>query len=340
MIGGQRHDVSIASDERVQTTQQRPDRLIEVRVHVLHFLAVGTERVADQVGARETDGEHVGARVTAKLHRFDERGGEAAKVGVGERAALPLGAKGRVRSLAAAFEHVRECRGPAARRRFARRIVRMTVVRWRKETLPRASVVGVHRMIREVGSYGRRRAIAEHRRGFPAVERLAEPGRRVGAVSSEHDGAAILERQCHDVSAAFSSHEIGERRHGELMRAVAAFHRLAVADVVRVAVGRTGHLAPGVAIPPGILNDAVRAWKRSRRHRRMTGARHGRQVRIGRAPEPGAARDHPLETAGPFRLKPIDVIGAHLIHDEQHRQFWRRPAGEPQSRRDRARLVR
>src|SRR5262249_48149836 len=47
------------------------------------------------------------------------------------------------------------------------------------------------------------------------------------------------------------------------------------------------------------------------------------EVRVGSAPKPRALLHQPLESGGPVVLEPRDVVGAHLIDDENHRELRR-----------------
>ena len=47
------------------------------RTEILDLLAVGSERMPDEIRRRETDAQHVGARVVSELERFRERGAHA-----------------------------------------------------------------------------------------------------------------------------------------------------------------------------------------------------------------------------------------------------------------------
>ena len=129
VIGAEPHDPLILADDRVELIEERADRLVQVRVHVLDLVAARAEGVADEVGAREADREHVGALMFAELQRLHERRGEASEVRVGKRAALPLREVRRVGLVGGAFQHMREAARPSLRRRFADAFVRAGVRR-------------------------------------------------------------------------------------------------------------------------------------------------------------------------------------------------------------------
>ena len=140
------HHVFVAADEDVQPIEQRANRPIEVREHVLHLLAARPEGMTDQIGTRKTDAEDVDAAVFPELQRLDERRGEPAEIRVGVRAGLPLRAKLEVRFAAAALEHVWERRCPSRRRRLGQAVVWALIFRVGQQTRPGFAVVGVDRV--------------------------------------------------------------------------------------------------------------------------------------------------------------------------------------------------
>ena len=51
VVGRERRNPLIASDQRVQTLEQRRERPIEVEIEILNLLAARSERMADEIGA-------------------------------------------------------------------------------------------------------------------------------------------------------------------------------------------------------------------------------------------------------------------------------------------------
>ena len=327
MIRGERDDVGVATDERVDPIEQRPERSIELREHVLHFLAVRPERVSGQIEAREADGEQIAALVLAETQRLDERRGKPAQIRIRVRAALPLNVEVGVGCDARALEDVRKPSRPAARRRLPRNIVRRLIARLGQQARPRLAVVGVDRVrVDERFHLGNRRC-RERRRGGPPIERGVQPRDGVAAVPGEHDRAAILQRERHDVRRELAPHFVREARHLEPIAAVAACGRLAVSDVSRGRIFGARHRLLAVAIPPRVLHYAVRLWPRAARDSGVSDARDRGEVRIGGVAKPRPARDEALQPAVPVRFEPIDVIGAHLIDHQQDDQFRRTRRG-------------
>ena len=189
-----------------------------------------------------------------------------------------------------------------ARRRFARGIVRPRIGRRGQLLRPGFSQVGRDRVRVEERLDHRHRRLAVDRRGHPSVHRGAEPRDRVAAVSGEHDRAAILERQRDDARLPLRAHHVGEGRHLQPVGAVSRRRGRAVLHVRDPRILVAQHLLPGVAIPPGVLEDPVRVRERAGGDGGVAGARDGRQVGIGglrkrRRPPRACASAHPSTRA-------------------------------------------
>jgi hypothetical protein len=61
--------------------------------------------------------------------------------------------------------------------------------------------------------------------------------------------------------------------------------------------------------------------KRAGSDRGVAGAGDGVQIGVRGARKPRAFGDEPFQAGGPFTLKMVHVVGAHLIDDDQHRKF-------------------
>src|SRR5205814_10190815 len=135
-VGRERRNPLIASDQRDQTLEPRRERLIEVEIEILNLLAARSERMADEIGAREAHPEEIGPIMPTELEPLDQCGGKAADKRVGERAAQPLREKAVVGLSHRALQRVRKRRRPPGRRRLAGAIVGGRIARWRKEAVP------------------------------------------------------------------------------------------------------------------------------------------------------------------------------------------------------------
>ncbi len=284
-------------------------------VHVLDLLAARPERVPDQIGAREADAEEIGSVVRAEREPVDQRRGHPRDVRVGERAALPLtvvlGAR-----LAVAVQRVRERRRPAFRRAFAEAVVGVAIVRRRQHPLPGLAVIGVDPVGGHEGAHLRYRRLRVGDRRFPS-EIVGEPADRLAAMPREHDGAARLERQGHDVRA-LAPHLVGERRDRQVGRTCSGVARApGVGHLASLRIIGAGDDRRAAAIEPGVRDNPVRVRIGAGRYGCVPRARQRRQVRIGGAREPGAFVDQTMKPGRPVAMETFDVVGAHLVdHDE------------------------
>src|SRR5206468_2783910 len=116
--------------------------------------------------------------------------------------------------------------------------------------------------------------------------------------------------------AALGPQRIAERRYLETIRAVAALDCGAVSNIGYTWIFSARHLLAPVAVPPDVLDHAVCVRERAGHDRRVPGAGERLEVGVGGVPDPRPVRQQPLEAAGPVAPKPIDVIGPHLIDDD------------------------
>ena len=98
--------------------------------------------------------------------------------------------------------------------------------------------------------------------------------------------------------------------------------------------GAAGERGARSAVPPRVVDHPVRMRQRAGANRRVTGARHGHQIRIARVLEHHALIEQRAESVPPVAVELLEIVRAQLIDDEGHEQP-RRVARRGSVRRDR-----
>ena len=293
-------------------------RLVQVRVHVLHLVAARTERVADEIGAREADREHVGAVVFAELQRLARAPRQTGR-GTRRRTGCAPTARSSVAVglVAGAFQHVREAARPSRGGASPTPSSGPEYDAAGRHAVPGLAEVGGHRVGVDERLHRRHRLVANTGRGLPAVERLGQPGDRVAAVAGEHDRAARLERQRRR-RAPFAARRIWSVKVGTCRRYALSppVTGDAVADVFRRSDPRCRSSACALRDPTR-RSGTRRACAGTIRSKSSRGRRRspssGTDTRPAGTTRPG---HHPLQAAGPLAVEAVDVVGAHLIDDD------------------------
>ena len=154
-----------------------------------------------------------------------------------------------------------------------------------------------------------------------------EPGSGIGFVTRHGDGRASLQRKRDHTrrAAGLKFQFFRKRRHGHAQGGVRSLRSgSGITDVFYfgVRVGGAGDHPLVLAVPPGVGDHAVSGRKGSGGNRGVadTGLRGG--VGIRSLAEPRAFFDQALEAAGPLTEEFVHIVGAHLVHDQEHNELW------------------
>ena len=317
VIAGQGDDVARAADLAVERREERSERRVEPQQHVLHFVALRSEVVADQIERRETDAQVVRAGARPEVQRLDRRLAETFEVRVGKRALFPrLVALARLHPVT--LERMRERGRPEGWRALAASGIVIQVERGRLFRRPRGAQVGGDRVRAGEALDERHRGRGVRGGRDEAACRCVVPGDRRRAMSREHDRGPLLHRESDDAGrdGRLGAELVGEGRRRQPRGALASAHGIPVTDrrlrrVVRAVDGLAAR-----AVPPRIAGDAVRARERTGGDGRVARAGDGVGVGVERLLEPGARVDQAAQAARPLVPVLQHVVGAHLVDDE------------------------
>ena len=276
------------------------------------------------VGRREADRQIVSAGTRAEIERVDGGDRQAGDVLVSQRAAAPERVEVAIGRPALPRDRVGK-RGRLSVRR------RVSAVRRGR---PYLSQRRVHRMRADEFVDKGYRGLGERGRGRPDVAGV-EPGDGIGALSRQWHCGAGLHGECGHARrrVLLQTQLVSQRRDQQRAWAMLLACARAVGDGRHAGVRGAAHAASGHWVPPAVQQDAVRGRDGAGRDGRMPGA--GQRAEIGDLglPEDGALVEEPAQPGRPLAAVPLESVGAHLVHGQDHDERRRRRLCKDKDRR-------
>ncbi len=298
---GRQNDDGAAGDGR-QLVHQHAQGRVEAQHLLAHLGPLGAVAVADAVGGRQADAQHVRNAATTQLlavHQLDRpfdgqlvQDRRAVEAEVGRR---HLGVEGLARNGPLPFQAAAGGVGIGPAGRLSR------------ETVDHAGVQGRHRGQTRLGRLARLDIGGE-------AEVVGQPEGAVALVPSQGDGAAILAR--HAVDAAFRADRlqpVAQGRGAQLFRTDRA-----VVGVLAVGQGilRRGQAIGLLArrrVQPVVGGNAAAGRVGAGQDGRVAGAGHGHPVGLIAVDRDHALIGQGLQPAGELAAVLVEQIGAELI---------------------------